>query len=784
MRVKRVLAVLLAAALTASLLVLPVSAAPGSFRDVSDPETAVNADILRLMGVVNGMGDNRFEPNGALTRAQFCTMVVKFLQKESEAARYATRTIFSDVGGSHWARSYVNFAATNPASAGDGASNPLVAGVGDGKFLPDNNITLAEAATILLRALGYSGQEAGSVWPQGYLDLAASIGLTDGLPSGAGSVLTRAQAARLFVNALKCSTAGGQVYYKSLGTVSPEKSIILAVNTTTDDGTRSGAVRVVTGANVQAYLPAQGDGNPVSLLNRRGELVLNARNEIVTFLPDNSTRLTAVLDGDAKSGSFKGKDGKQYTIGKDIPIYVADDGEDSGYQASQTYETVYEKLTSGTQVTMYSESGKVATVFAAIPGASISADAVVVMGAPSAATFYQLTGGATDFILRRGKDAIALGDLRDYDVVTYDKVTKTLIVSDLRLSCVYGEADPSPKNPKKIKVLGNEFDVLESAWHTANRFKPGDSVVLLLTADGRVAGMEKPGSQVRSTAAALVKGGVPELFLPNGETRKLTESVSTANVDGRLVILSGGKNAWTAVNLSTARAPGDYRVSAARLGSLTVASDVRVYEQFGAGAMAPVDGKELTSGAIPASKIAAYRQNSSGLVDFIVLEGVTGNAYAYGMMKSTTIDSDTGETSTTWSLVRGAGKTLEFVRQVGYNGKSGDMVGVVTSTPKGQAEGGEFTLASIVPLTEVKGVKPGDFFTSQDAQYVTAGGRTYHVATDVECCRSSGGSRVIDVTWLSQETGAARLTAIKAYSDDLTIYVDPVGQQVRVIKAS
>ena len=51
MRVKRILSALLTGALALSLVVLPASAAPGSFIDVTDPNTAVNADILRLMGV-------------------------------------------------------------------------------------------------------------------------------------------------------------------------------------------------------------------------------------------------------------------------------------------------------------------------------------------------------------------------------------------------------------------------------------------------------------------------------------------------------------------------------------------------------------------------------------------------------------------------------------------------------------------------------------------------------------------------------------------------------------
>ena len=156
-KIKRLAAALLTAALLASLVVLPASAAPGSFGDVADQKTAVNADILRLMGVVSGTGDNRFNPGGTLTRAQFATMVVNFLQRGEDTPRYATRTIFSDVKSSHWARSYVNLAASIMITDGSGENArqiPLISGVGDGRFLPDEKITMAEAVTILLRALG------------------------------------------------------------------------------------------------------------------------------------------------------------------------------------------------------------------------------------------------------------------------------------------------------------------------------------------------------------------------------------------------------------------------------------------------------------------------------------------------------------------------------------------------------------------------------------------------------------------------------------------------------
>ena len=78
---------------------------------------------------------------------------------------------------------------------------------------------------------------------------------------------------------------------------------------------------------------------------------------------------------------------------------------------------------------------------------SIEADAVVVMGRISAATFHQLTGGADSFNVIKNREQVGLSYIRPYDVVTYDKLTNTLIASDLRLPCVYWDASPQHPHP-------------------------------------------------------------------------------------------------------------------------------------------------------------------------------------------------------------------------------------------------------------------------------------------------------------------------------------------------
>ena len=143
---KRILSLLLLAAMAASLLTLPAMAAPAAvrFSDIHDNAVAKSVESLRLMGVMDGYSDGSFRPNGQLTRAQFCKMVVCAMNAEDELGLYRTVTVYPDVKPSHWAAAYINMASKG---------KKVISGFSDGKFYPDRTVTLGQAATILLRVL-------------------------------------------------------------------------------------------------------------------------------------------------------------------------------------------------------------------------------------------------------------------------------------------------------------------------------------------------------------------------------------------------------------------------------------------------------------------------------------------------------------------------------------------------------------------------------------------------------------------------------------------------------
>jgi len=103
--------------------------------------TAVNT--LASLGRVAGVGNNKFDPNRLITRAEFATIAAGFAK---DVENYFE---FDDVPEGNWAYRGVTVSAVNG----------WICGVGDNKFDPNRPITRAEAATIVNHMLGRLGDD-------------------------------------------------------------------------------------------------------------------------------------------------------------------------------------------------------------------------------------------------------------------------------------------------------------------------------------------------------------------------------------------------------------------------------------------------------------------------------------------------------------------------------------------------------------------------------------------------------------------------------------------------
>lgn len=197
-KTKRIISVIVAFAMMLT-MALPVMAANG-FSDVPLTHQYYTAITnLTSEGILNGMGDGVFQPEGPVTRAQFTKIVCYALSMGDLQYSEEERSIFKDVVPSHWA-------ANNILTA---YKRGIVNGLGDNLFGPENGVRYEDAVIMVMRALGYSDKEANryrgenGAYYAGYMSLASNKKLLKGIKDAKiGEVMTRGAIAQLVDNML------------------------------------------------------------------------------------------------------------------------------------------------------------------------------------------------------------------------------------------------------------------------------------------------------------------------------------------------------------------------------------------------------------------------------------------------------------------------------------------------------------------------------------------------------------------------------------------------------
>jgi len=201
---KKVLALVLVVAMVMGLAITSNAA----FKDASSIKHTEAVDVVSAIGVINGFTDGSYKPSDNVTRAQMAKMVTFILNKGTDVgSTYAGANTFTDCKSS-WAKGYIAYA----------SKTGIVAGVGNNKFNPDGSVTGAQAAKMLLCALGYDAaveQYTGSSWAVNVLKDADDANLLDDLDGvDMSAALSRDNAAQMIFNALKAN----MVEYDSKGT--------------------------------------------------------------------------------------------------------------------------------------------------------------------------------------------------------------------------------------------------------------------------------------------------------------------------------------------------------------------------------------------------------------------------------------------------------------------------------------------------------------------------------------------------------------------------------------
>lgn len=801
MRAKRLLAALLAAVTLTAALPAAWAASSPSFSDLTAlPQVAEAAEFLRLMGVVNGVPGGGYHPSGTLTRAEFCKMAICALDRADEEPAQRSRTIYLDVGPTFWATGYINLASTITLGGGEegGGGAPLVAGVGDGTFQPNRNITYGEAVTILCRILGYGANDvaAGGTWYDGYLSVGAAAGLTDGLTLNGADVIDRGQAARLFYNLYFSKPKGSdKTYLVSLGGSEVEGGIVLDVNAAADDNSPALKTTKDTYKTARTFDP--------SLEGQEGKAILDKTGKLLAFVPKEGSTRKVVNITSTEATYLVASGGEKITVEPETVVYR--EGK------ATTWAETWANLSASTPVTFhYGPNGKLAYLyFTSASAEGITSMVARTVPASGVNPFAALAGGGSYTMFKNGVAATA-ADIRQYDVATYDAGTRVIQVSDLKLTGVYEDASPSPAAPVTIKVLGNkDFKVLPSARSDLAAFKIGDKLTLLLTTENQVAGVVSADT-VKGDAVGVAsvddKGNATVKLLQGGlEVKGQVSAGAASRYDDQLVSVTNsatGRLSLTVVSGSSSK--GSLDVAARKLGDREVSENVAVYDRVTGGKAVEIKYGDLTAATIPQSKIAFVSYDSAGRVKYLVLDDATGDTYEYGYFSyssaqkvkvddlskpiyeknpdgSNKLDEDgepilIGYEQHTESV----GSPTLAIRQANADGEEITTTGGVflssvrNSTPGGVAYNAKGRVAATVSLQPLSGVTRSAF--DMEEMTVTVAGVSYPISNSVQCYNKT------TKTWF--KPGKEGAAAARSYSDDLTVYYDRApaeGGKIRMI---
>jgi hypothetical protein len=164
-----------------------------AFTDEAQIKNKEAAAVLNSIGVLTGRTDGSFDPTAILTRAEACTIIARLMGNETYMAQ--KNTAFTDVPASNFYSGYIAFC----------YDKGIVAGTGKDLFKPNDPLTAAAWAKMLLCTLGYDAEAEGllgNTWDLNTSVLVSRTKLADGMVFNPSAEMSRDDAALLAFNAL------------------------------------------------------------------------------------------------------------------------------------------------------------------------------------------------------------------------------------------------------------------------------------------------------------------------------------------------------------------------------------------------------------------------------------------------------------------------------------------------------------------------------------------------------------------------------------------------------
>lgn len=465
--------------------------AQASLSDIAGNANEEAITVNFNLKIIDGMGDGTFAPDQQVTRAQFAAMITRALAiPESALAGYKTST-FKDTTGYGWAVPYLAFCQSKGILVGDGAGN----------VMPGRTVSVNEAVTMVMRAVGYTNNSAAlvGVWPANYVSLAQNSNLYKNVATAVG--VTRANAAQIIYNALTVD----KVEVSADGTTK-----VLSDRSNTDRGKWKIVNMLTTGLNATedtGYIVIGNEDTLINLTPYIGKKVTvykeqDKPNRILAIASEDSTAISGEFADDVTVSSagalsstpkFEGDDDVDYTFASragDNIQFVIKNGEIEAIQAAgypitsadsitlnadvsgKTIKEVYTltfwkedgaKKVSKSDLNQLTEERLLGYDFATLKDGSIDKTSFQLVGVSS---LDKIAADNVVYVYTKGGDGKEINKVEVGTTVVTGEVTKI--------------------KGSKYTVDGKEYKFAETKNATTDTPEVGDEVVLYLDNAGKI----------------------------------------------------------------------------------------------------------------------------------------------------------------------------------------------------------------------------------------------------------------------------------------------------------
>ena len=471
---------------------------------------------------------------------------------------------------------------------------------------------------------------------------------------------------------------------------------------------------------------------------------------------------------------FEAKHGKgetllfNYNVGKDeVYLTAVDGGKGTMTAGGKTYTMAHPVASTsliGSKGKAVLNSADEILTFLPITGSNGVSNAAVIIGANGSVAGLDSLAGSTSYNIYKNGSPATAADLKRYDVATYASATNSIIVSDTRVSVYYENCKPSPSSPATITVLGGkELNVLPTAVDSLSKLKPGKQIVLLLTADGQVAGAEDANNTgARGNAMAVVSEKGDVQLVCGGALLNIGTASEYA---GQVVSVYADKSGLK-LNKISGGVGGDLLPKEGTLGGRKLADNVMLFDGGRQIALS-----ELSQTGVNSGRVSYARTNWAGQVDLIVLNNGLAEDVIYGraVVNSSTskvwvwdpghendkeqqegVNGSYKETTSQTISIETANKTYGPINS-GNHISNGTFVAVSIKT----SSQGNLMFTSFAAMSKLSNVSSGAWIGKTAVNF---GSRTYEVPSNVQCYNDDTGK------WMT-------LDDAKAYGGTMNLYV-------------